>query len=68
MAFIRITVRSDQMAGRPCIRNMRIPVSVVLAMLADGMTESEILDACPDLEAGNRHGGQDDPAANGSLC
>ena len=51
MEFTRITVRSDQMAGKPCIRNMRIPVSVVLAMLADGMTEAEILDAYPDLES-----------------
>jgi uncharacterized protein (DUF433 family) len=39
------------MDGVPCIRNLRIPVATVVGMLADGMTEKEILDAYPDLEA-----------------
>lgn len=39
------------MSGMPCIRDMRIPVSTVLYMLADGMNQDEILDAYPDLEA-----------------
>ena len=30
--------------GQACIRGTRIPVSVVLASLADGLTEAEILD------------------------
>jgi uncharacterized protein (DUF433 family) len=49
MPFIRITVSADQMGGVPCIRGLRIPVATVVAMVADGMTEAEILDAYPDL-------------------
>lgn len=50
MRFTRITVDPEQMGGVPCIRGMRIPVATVLGMLADGMTEAEILDAYPDLQ------------------
>jgi uncharacterized protein (DUF433 family) len=39
------------MGGVPCIRGLRIPVATVVAMVADGMTESEILTAYPDLES-----------------
>jgi uncharacterized protein (DUF433 family) len=51
MSFSRITVRADQMDGAPCIRGLRIPVSTVVGMLADGMSDQEILAAYPDLEA-----------------
>lgn len=51
MAFWRITVDPNQMGGVPCIRGLRIPVATVVAMVADRMSESEILDAYPDLEA-----------------
>jgi len=50
MRSTRITVNSKQMDGVPCIRNLRIPVATVVGMLADGMTEKEILEAYPDLE------------------
>jgi uncharacterized protein (DUF433 family) len=49
--FPRITVDARQMGGVPCIRGMRIPVSTVLRMLAGGMSEGEILEEYPDLEA-----------------
>ena len=51
MAFDRITVSSERMGGVPCIRGLRIPVSTVVGMVAEGMDESEILQAYPDLEA-----------------
>lgn len=38
------------MDGVPCIRHMRIPVATVVAMVADGMTVDEILEAYPDIE------------------
>lgn len=38
------------MGGVPCIRSLRIPVATIMAMLAEGMTETEILQAYPDLE------------------
>ena len=51
MAYRRITVRPDQMGGVPCIRGLRIPVATVVAMVADRMSDAEILDAFPDLTA-----------------
>jgi uncharacterized protein (DUF433 family) len=49
--FDRITADPGQMGGVPCIRGLRIPVSTVVGMIADGMSASEILDAYPDLES-----------------
>jgi len=51
MTFSRITVMPDEMGGVPCIRGLRIPVATVVGMVADGMSEQEILGAYPDLEA-----------------
>ena len=39
------------MGGVPCIRGLRIPVSTVVGMVADGMSEGDILRAFPDLES-----------------
>ena len=50
MKFQRITIEPEKMAGMPCIRGLRIPVATVVSMVADGMTEDEILKAYPDLE------------------
>jgi len=51
--YDRITVNPDQMGGTPCLRGLRIPVATVVGMIADGMTEDEILGVCPDLERGD---------------
>jgi uncharacterized protein (DUF433 family) len=50
MKFTRITVNPHQMSGVPCIRGLRIPVATVVGMVADGITDEEILAAYPDLE------------------
>ena len=50
MRFTRITVDPNQMGGVPCLRGLRIPVSTVVDMVADGMDTDEILEAYPDLE------------------
>lgn len=50
MPFTRITVNPHQMGGVPCLRGLRIPVATVVAMVAEGMSEAEILEALPDLE------------------
>jgi uncharacterized protein (DUF433 family) len=34
----------------PCIRGLHIPVATVVGMVADGMAETEILAAYPDLQ------------------
>jgi uncharacterized protein (DUF433 family) len=50
MSYARITVRSDQLGGVPCVRNLRIPVSAIVEMVADGMADVEIVTIYPDLE------------------
>lgn len=49
--FDRITFDPHVMGGKACIRGMRITVSLVLNLVANGMTTSEILDAYPYLES-----------------
>jgi len=39
----RITFDPDQCGGRPCIRHYRLRVKDVLDLLAEGVTEAEIL-------------------------
>jgi uncharacterized protein (DUF433 family) len=48
--FNRITVDPNQLGGMPCIRGLRIPVATVVGMVSEGMSESDILNAYPDLE------------------
>lgn len=47
--FDRITMNPRQCGGRPCVRGMRIRVSDVLELLAEGMTTQQILDEHPDF-------------------
>jgi len=47
----RITFNPKQCGGRACIRGMRIRVSDILEMLAEGISNEEILQDFPDLEA-----------------
>ncbi len=46
----RITSTPGLCGGKPCIRGMRMRVVDVLEMLADGVTEAEILEDFPFLE------------------
>ena len=46
----RITFHPNMMSGRACIRGMRVTVSLVLNLVAQGMTTEEIVDAYPYLE------------------
>ncbi|MBA2493653.1 MAG: DUF433 domain-containing protein [Acidobacteria bacterium] len=46
----RITINPKQCGGRPCIRGMRIRVSDVIDLFANGLTAEEILKEMPDLE------------------
>jgi len=48
--FERITFDPQIMGGRACIRNMRIPVSVIVGQLAHGASIPEVLGGYPDLE------------------
>lgn len=46
----RITHNPKQCGGRPCIRGMRIRVTDVLDLLANGLTPQQVLDELPDLD------------------
>jgi uncharacterized protein (DUF433 family) len=50
MLIDRITVDPDQCGGRPCVRGLRIRVSDVLDLLANGLTPDQIIQELPDLE------------------
>ncbi len=47
----RITFDPNVMGGRACIRGMRVTVSLIVNLVASGMTVAEILEAYPYLEA-----------------
>ena len=47
----RITVDPRVCGGQPCVRGLRIPVSLVLRHLAAGRTSAQIIDEFPELEA-----------------
>jgi len=51
MANSRITLDPGKRGGRPCIRDLRISVYDVLEMLADGMSETDIIEDFPELES-----------------
>jgi len=46
----RVTFTPGVMGGRACIRGMRITVSLVVNLVANGMTEAQIVKEYPDLE------------------
>jgi uncharacterized protein (DUF433 family) len=50
LGFDRITFDSHVMGGRACLRGMRITVSLIVNLVANGMTMAEILEAYPYLE------------------
>jgi len=47
----RITFNPRIMAGQACIRGMRVPVSLILNLVANGKTVEEIIEDYPYLEA-----------------
>ena len=48
--FDRITFNPQIMGGRACIRGMRITVSLIVNLVANGMTAEEILKEYPNME------------------
>ncbi len=51
LGFDRITFDPQILGGKACIRKMRISVSLIVNLVANGMTAAEILEEYPDLEA-----------------
>ena len=50
MRFDRVSFDPAVMGGRACIRGLRITVALVVNLVANRMTISEILREYPDLE------------------
>ena len=46
----RITIDPEIMGGQPCIRGLRIPITLIIKLLAAGRVVEEILDDYPELE------------------
>jgi len=55
VTFERITTDPEIMDGLPCIRGLRMPVATVVAMVADGMTNDEMLAEHPELTPEDIH-------------
>ncbi|MDP3723304.1 MAG: DUF433 domain-containing protein [Candidatus Omnitrophota bacterium] len=53
--FQRITVEPHKLGGQACIRGLRIPVHLILDLLAAGETPEAILRDYPDLELADIH-------------
>jgi uncharacterized protein (DUF433 family) len=51
MTLARITTRPDVCTGKPCIRDLRVPVSRLLGLLAAGEAREQILRAYSYLES-----------------
>ena len=51
LGFDRITFDPGVMRRRACIRGMRVTVSLVVNLVANGMNTKEIIEAYPYLEA-----------------
>ncbi|MFJ8689370.1 DUF433 domain-containing protein [Micromonospora wenchangensis] len=50
MTFPRITIDPEVMGGAPCVRQSRVPVATLLAMMAEGMSVTDILTDLPFLD------------------
>jgi uncharacterized protein (DUF433 family) len=48
--FDRITIDPKFFGGKPCIKELRFPVSKIMDLLAAGMSQEEILSDYPYLE------------------
>ena len=51
LGFDRITFDPNVMGGRACIRGLRVTVSLIVNLVANGMDIDEIIEAYPYLEA-----------------
>lgn len=51
MKTSRITVRPEVCTGKPCVRDLRFPLSRLLGLLASGMSREDVLRDYPYLES-----------------
>ena len=55
LGFDRITFDPNVMSGRACIRGLRVTVSLIVNLVANGMGTDEIVEAYPYLEPDDIH-------------
>jgi uncharacterized protein (DUF433 family) len=55
LEFERITFDQRVMGGKACIRGLRVTVSLVINLVANGMSTAEIIEAYPYLEPDDIH-------------
>ena len=48
--FDRITIKPEQMGGRPCIRDMRVTVGMIVGQIGAGRSIETVLEDYPYLE------------------
>jgi uncharacterized protein (DUF433 family) len=53
--YDRITIDPNRCFGKPCIRDLRMPVTSLLSYLSSGRTVGEILEEWPELELEDIH-------------
>ena len=49
-SLARITLNSEVMGGKPCIRGLRVTVGTVVGLLASGRSIDDVLKTYPYLE------------------
>ena len=47
----RITFNPEVMGGKPCIRDMRVTVGMIVGLVASGHTHGEIIEMYPYIES-----------------
>jgi uncharacterized protein (DUF433 family) len=52
-AHPRISIDPEIMLGKPCIKDTRVPIYLILRKLAAGQTETDIHEAYPGLKSGD---------------
>lgn len=55
LGYDRITFDQSIMGGQACIRGMRIPVSLIVNLVAKGKSIDDIIAEYPDLEPDDIH-------------
>ena len=50
IGFDRITADPNILGGKACVRDMRISVSLIVSLVANGMAVAQIVQEYPDLE------------------
>lgn len=50
LGFDRIAFDPNVMGGRACIRGMRVTVSLIVNLVANGMTAGDVIETYPYLE------------------